>query len=188
METINLSTSSDESFVDEVKRQSGENPTLCYQCGNCTAGCVYTEFFDIPVHQVMRLIQAGQREKVMNSKSIWQCATCETCTTRCPCKIDVAKIMDTLRNIAYHERRYTDKEIKTFYESFLASVKKHGKMYEVGTLMRYNLASGHPMTDAELGPKIMAKGLLHVLPKNIKGKAEIARIFDKFEKKRRNHG
>ena len=123
MDTINLTQNSDTGFIAEVKRESGENPELCYQCGNCTAGCVYTEFFDISVNQIMRLIQAGQRETVMNSRSIWQCATCETCTTRCPCKIDVAKIMDTLRNMAFREKRYSEKEIKILYESFLKSVK-----------------------------------------------------------------
>jgi len=188
MDAINLTNSTDLSFIEQVKTESGEDPTLCYQCGNCTAGCVYTQFFDIPVNQIMRLIQAGQRETVMNSKSIWLCATCETCTTRCPCKIDVAHIMDTLRNIAFREKRYTEKEIKKFYESFLISVKSHGRMYEVGTLMRYNLTSGHPFTDAELGPKVMAKGLLHILPKRIKGKDEVANIFDKFAKKRKDHG
>lgn len=187
-ETLNLTGATSASFADEVRRESGENPYLCYQCGNCTAGCVYTQFFDIPVNQIMRLIQAGQRDAVMNSKSIWQCATCEACTTRCPCDIGVANVMDTLRNIAFREKRFTDKEIKTFYESFLVSVKNHGRMYEVGTILRYNLLSGHPFTDVELGPKLLATGLLHFFPKNIKGKDKVARIFEKFVKTRKTHG
>lgn len=188
MDTINLTKSTDKGFTEQLKKESGEDPFLCYQCGNCTAGCPYTQFFDFPVSKIMRLIQTGQRETVLNSKAIWLCATCETCTTRCPCQIDVAHIMDTCRNIAFREKRYPEKGIKTFFESFLASVKKHGRMYEVGTLMRYNMLSGHPFTDADLGPKVMAKGLLHLFPKNIKGRDEVARIFEKFAKKRRNHG
>lgn len=188
METINLTATGDSGFIDQIRKESGENPSLCYQCGNCTAGCPYTRFFDYPVSMVMRLIQAGQRERVLDSKAIWLCATCETCTTRCPCEIDVAHIMDTCRNIAFREGRHTEKEIRRFYESFLVSVRRHGRMYEVGTLMRYNLSSGHPFTDSDLGPKVLAKGLLHFLPKNIKGRDEVARIFERFSKKRRRHG
>jgi len=188
MDTINLTSSIDNGFIEQVKKESGEDPRACYQCGNCTAGCPYTPFFDYPVSQIMRLIQVGQRETVLNSRSIWLCATCETCTTRCPCQIDVAHIVDTCRNIAFREGRHREKEIKTFYESFLASVKKHGRLYEMGTLMRYNLISGHPFTDADLGPKVMAKGLIHLFPRNIKGKAEVARIYERYAKMRKNHG
>ncbi|OPY69652.1 MAG: succinate dehydrogenase/fumarate reductase iron-sulfur subunit [Syntrophorhabdaceae bacterium PtaU1.Bin034] len=185
MDTINLTNSTDASFIDQVKKESGEDPFLCYQCGNCTAGCPYTEFFDYPVSQIMRLVQMGQKDTVLNSKAIWLCATCETCTTRCPCEVDVAHIMDTLRNIAYREKRYTEKDIKTFYESFLTSLKNHGRIFELEILMRYNMTSGHLFADADLGPKVMSKGLISFTAKNIKGKNEIARIFTKFAEKRR---
>jgi len=180
MDIIKLTAGSERGFAQEVRRESGEDPLLCYQCGNCTAGCPYTEFFDYPVNQIMRLIQAGMREKVLTSKALWLCATCETCTTRCPCEIDVAHIMDTLRAMAYREKKHTEKDIKTFYEAFLASLKDHGRVFELGILMRYNLASGHILSDADLGPKVFAKGLIHFLPRNIKGRDEVARIFRKF--------
>lgn len=188
MNIINLTNSTDNGFIEQVKKESGEDPCLCYQCGNCTAGCPLTEFFDYPVSQIMRLVQSGQKETVLASKAIWLCATCETCTTRCPCQVDVAHIMDSLRNMAVREKRYTEKDIKIFYESFLTSLKNHGRVYELGILMRYNLTSGHPFADADLGPKVMAKGLIHFLPRNIKGRDEISRIFKKFAEKRKQHG
>jgi heterodisulfide reductase subunit C len=185
MDVINLTSSSDAGFVERVAHESGENPSLCYQCGNCTAGCVYTPYFDFPVSKIMRLIQAGQAETVLNSTAIWLCATCETCTTRCPCEIDVAHIMDTLRNIAFKEGRYPEKDVKKFYESFLTSLKGHGRIFELEILMRYKLATGHLFADAGLGPKVMMKGLMKLMPKNIKGKDEVLRIFKKFAEKRR---
>ena len=105
MEAIRLSAGTGEDFAGEIKRQTSQDVALCYQCGNCTAGCPYTEFFDYPVNQIMRLIQMGMREAVLSSKAIWLCATCETCTTRCPCEIDVAHIMDSLRAIAFREKQ-----------------------------------------------------------------------------------
>jgi heterodisulfide reductase subunit C len=188
MEAINLTSSTDAGFIERVARESGENPALCYQCGNCTAGCVYTPYFDYPVNKIMRLIQAGQTEAVLNSRAIWLCATCETCTTRCPCEIDVAHVMDTLRNMAFQEGRYTEKDVKRFYDSFLTSLKRHGRIFELGILMRYKLTTGHLFADAALGPKVMSKGLMGLLPKNIKGRDEVLRIFKKFAEKRRRHG
>jgi heterodisulfide reductase subunit C2 len=188
MKTINLSQSVDWGFIDQVRKESGENPSLCYQCGNCSAGCPYTEYFDYPVSMVMRLLQAGQKETILSSKAIWLCATCETCTTRCPCEIDVAEIMDCLRVIARRENKVSEKDIKTFYDSFLDSMKSHGRIYEMGILLSYNLRSGHLMTDADLGPKVMEKGKIHFFPKNIKGRDKVAQIFKRFQEKRKDNG
>src|SRR4030043_498438 len=105
MDTINLTEKTDWAFIEQVKEESGQNPSHCYQCGNCTAGCPYTQYFDYPVSQIMRLLQAGQKDTILNSKSVWLCATCETCTTRCPCEIDVAQVMNTLRIMARRDNR-----------------------------------------------------------------------------------
>jgi len=188
MEPINLTKAIDWKFIEQVKEESGQDPFLCYQCGNCTAGCPYTEVFDYPVNQVMRLLQTGQKEMILRSKSIWLCATCETCTTRCPCELDVAHIMDVLRIIARRENYVSEREVKQFYDSFLASLQKHGRVFEMGILMGYNLRSGHLFSDADLGPKILGKGKIHFLPTNIKGKDQVARIFEKFQKKRKGSG
>ncbi len=100
MGIVNITKSYDADFVRQVEKESGQDLSLCYQCGNCTAGCPYTFVYDIPVSKIMRLAQAGQKETVLKSKSLWLCATCESCTTRCPNNIDVAHIMDVLRHMA----------------------------------------------------------------------------------------
>ncbi len=182
METIRLAAETLNDFAKEIADATGQDISRCYQCGNCTAGCPYTEFFDYPVSQIMRMIQAGQREKALNSKAIWLCATCETCSTRCPCEIDVADVMDGMRNIAYREKRFSEKDIRTFYESFLESLKNHGRIFELEIIARYNLKSGHLLTDADLGPKVMKQ--LHFLPKRIKGRESVARIVKRFMEKK----
>ncbi|MCX8021630.1 MAG: 4Fe-4S dicluster domain-containing protein [Syntrophorhabdaceae bacterium] len=188
MDAINLTETIDTDFIKEVAKESGENPSLCYQCGNCTAGCPYTHFFDYPVSMVMRLLQTGQKETILTSKAIWLCATCETCTTRCPCNIDVAHIMDTLRIMARREGKVSEKDIRLFYDTFLSSMRQFGRIYEVGLLLSYNLKSGHLMADADLGPKVLSRGKIHFLPKKIKGAGEVAKIFERFEGKSDRHG
>jgi heterodisulfide reductase subunit C len=181
MDVINLSISPDLEFIRAVEEESGQNVSLCYQCGNCTAGCPYTFVYDIPVSQVMRYLQAGQKEKLLSCRSIWLCATCESCTTRCPNEIDVARIMDTLRHMARREGYAAEKNVKTFWDSFLSSVRKHGRAFEMGLLVEYIARSGRFWTDLDLGPKMLPKGKLAFRPHEIRGKAEVAKIFERFE-------
>ncbi len=173
----------DKDFIKAVEQESGQEISRCYQCGNCTAGCPLSFSYDIPVHQIMRLIQVGQKEKVLRSHAIWLCATCETCTTRCPCEVDVARVMDTLRIMARREGMVSERGIRRFYDAFLESVKRHGRLFEVGLLLRYNLQRGRPFADADLAPKLLGKGKLHFLPDDIKGIDAVRGIFERITKK-----
>ncbi|WP_054651505.1 4Fe-4S dicluster domain-containing protein [Salidesulfovibrio brasiliensis] len=177
MEILTMNKGCDASFIEAVKQESGQDPAQCYQCGNCTAGCPYTFAYDIPVNQIMRLLQAGQKERILKSKSLWLCATCESCTTRCPQGIDVALIMDVLRHMARREGHASVKNVKTFYDGFLESVKRHGRVFEVGVAANYNLKTGRFWTGADLAPKALSMGKLEFRPHEIKGREEITRIF-----------
>ncbi|MCX7968351.1 MAG: 4Fe-4S dicluster domain-containing protein, partial [Armatimonadetes bacterium] len=110
-------------FVQEVIRRSGERVDWCYQCGKCTAGCPVAFAMDIEPSRIMRLVQLGQGERVLKSKAIWLCVGCQTCTTRCPQEIDPAKIMDTLREMALEEGYIADREVVTFFKSFLDNIR-----------------------------------------------------------------
>jgi heterodisulfide reductase subunit C len=91
--------------------------------------------------------------------------------------------MDTLRIIARREGRISEKDVKLFYDSFLDSMKQYGRMFEMGIILSYKLRSGHLMGDAELGPAMMSKGKIHLLPKKIKGADKVAKIFTRFQEK-----
>ena len=182
MNLINLSHHYDEDFVRMVEEESGQKVSQCYQCGNCTAGCPYTFAYDMPVNQVMRLVQTGQRDAVLNSKAIWLCATCESCTTRCPNNIDVARVMDVLRHVARRQRRVAIGSVKKFCDAFLESIHSHGRVFEMGLLAKYVAKTGRVWTDIDLAPHIVPKGKLSFKPHNIRGKAEVAKIFERFKK------
>lgn len=118
METINLETTRDEAFLREVEAESGQKVTNCYQCGNCTAGCPCGPEYDLQVSQVMRAVQLGNKEMALSSRSLWLCVSCSTCTSRCPNNIDVAKVMDVLRHMAWKEGK-TNYAMASFWQSFL---------------------------------------------------------------------
>jgi heterodisulfide reductase subunit C2 len=182
MEPINLSTQYDGNFVRMVEEQAEQKLSHCYQCGNCTAGCPFSFAYDIPVNQIMRLVQTGQKDAVLGCKSIWLCATCEACTTRCPNAIDVARVVDVLRHIARREGRVADTDIKEFRDVFLQSLQAHGRIFESEVLAKFVAKTGKGWRDFGLGPQILLKGKLSFLPQKIQGKSEIARIFERYEK------
>ena len=90
-------------FKQLVNDLSGQQSDACYQCGNCSSGCPLAQEMDILPNKVIRLVQLGQGDDVINSETIWICASCFQCTVRCPKGIDIQAVMDTLRQIALAE-------------------------------------------------------------------------------------
>jgi len=85
--------------ADQLRDISGVNVYACYQCGNCSASCPAVEFMDIPPHQVIRLVQLGFIDELIEAETPWICAACITCTVKCPRGVDIAKVMEGLRQI-----------------------------------------------------------------------------------------
>jgi len=184
--TLAIQDTCDLDFIREVEQSSGQQVNKCYQCGNCSASCAYTEVYDYPVNQIMRLLQLGQKEAILTSRSIWLCATCQACTTRCPNNIDVARIMETLRIMSRREGMVSEADIDLFYQEFLQSVRAFGRVFETGLLPVYNFKAKKPFTDLDLAPQVLRKGKLAFLPHRIKGRKEVARIFERLEAYRQN--
>ena len=85
-------------LVKEVEELCGENLFGCYQCGTCSAGCPFIEDMDLAPDEVIRYVILDKKE-VLNSKTIWLCASCYTCAERCPRDLNLTKIMEALRQI-----------------------------------------------------------------------------------------
>ncbi|MFN3421122.1 MAG: 4Fe-4S dicluster domain-containing protein [Armatimonadota bacterium] len=170
-------------FTEEVIGRSGERVDWCYQCGKCTAGCPVAFAMDIEPSRVMRLVQLGQGERVLKSKAIWLCVGCQTCTTRCPQEIDIAKVMDTLREMATEKGYAADREVVAFFKSFLDNIRKYGRTFEPMLVFQYNLKSGHLFQDADKAPLLLSKGKLPLRPP--KGNMFAQRIFDALEGNKR---
>jgi heterodisulfide reductase subunit C len=91
------------SFKDRVKELSGENVDLCFQCGACSSGCPMTQEMDYLPSKVIRMAQLGL-EEALESKTIWVCTTCFNCEVRCPRGIDIANVMEALRQIVLRKK------------------------------------------------------------------------------------
>ncbi|WP_136797820.1 MULTISPECIES: 4Fe-4S dicluster domain-containing protein [Desulfosediminicola] len=150
----------------------------CYQCNRCSAGCPVADYFDLQPMEIVRLASYGMEDQLLASSTIWLCASCDTCATRCPNDIDITALMDVLRELALRKDiPPAVPQVPAFHASFLESVRRWGRTYEIGMIGAYKLRSGDYAGDMKLGISMLAKGKLSLLPHSIEGKPEIREIF-----------
>ena len=152
----------------------------CFQCKKCTNGCPLTFAMDIMPNQVMRLITLGQKDEVLQSKTIWVCASCQTCTTRCPNDIDIAHVMDGMRRLCRKEGfQPAEDAVPKFHDAFLAAIKSRGRVNELEMILRYKLRTRNIIADLMLGLKMFRKGRMKLFGHRVKGLKEIKSIFNR---------
>jgi heterodisulfide reductase subunit C len=176
-------------FLDELEARSGIKVSACFQCRKCTNGCPVTFAMDLYPDQIMRYIQLGLKAEVLASATIWVCASCETCTTRCPNEIDIAGVMDHLKQTLVETKgRPREAKVLAFHRVFLEDIRKRGRIFETGMMQNYLLKSGEFFTkmkdfsildEMRLGWTMYRKGRLNLLPKSIKDRQEVKNLFDK---------
>lgn len=168
--------------LKEIEDKLSQSVNVCYQCGKCSAGCPVREFADMGPNKVVRFVQLGMYEEALKSKMIWLCASCITCTTRCPKNFEIAAIMDVLRQMALKRGYTTDKNVAKFHKSFNKMIKKHGRSYELGLMMDYKFSGVNFFQDVDVAPAFFLKRKIEILPHKPKNPAVFKRIFEKVEK------
>ena len=86
-----------EDYREEILRISGVNPAKCMKCGKCSATCPAYDQMEYHPHQFVSMVQKGQIEKLMASKSIYTCLSCFACLERCPRNVEPAKLIEAVR-------------------------------------------------------------------------------------------
>jgi heterodisulfide reductase subunit C len=170
-----------ETFLEEVnKKINGVPLQRCYHCRKCTAGCPVGPHMEYNLNKVIKMIQNGKRDQVLGSSTIWICLSCETCITRCPNQIDIARMMDVLRQMAIEEGvGAREKNILKFHESFLSNMKMGGRINEPLMMVQYKLKSGDLFSDAVMGVEMFLKGKLSLLSPRTKDMKSVKDIFEK---------
>lgn len=169
-------------LLEEVTRRSGTEVSACFQCHKCTTGCPIGPDMDLLPSQIMRLVHLGAEKEALGSQAIWLCASCEACTTRCPMGIDIAGVMDALRIMAIDRQTVLpDAQGKQFNRSFLGSVRRHGRVYEMGMMSAYKLRTFDLLSDMDKVPQMLAQGKLSLLPSRSGSVKEVREIFRRAE-------
>ncbi len=174
----------DRNFADEVRERSGQNIKLCYQCLKCLVGCPLSSYMDFGPNRLIRMIQYGEKEKVLKSHAVWLCVSCMTCGARCPNEIDMSAVMDTLREMSIEEghAHEAERRVVVLHEEFVRSVKYWGRLHEVSFFIPYIVRSLDLFTNAASGVQLMARGKLPLMPRQIKGIEEIWKLYEEAYK------
>jgi heterodisulfide reductase subunit C2 len=83
--------------IEKLNELSGESVKVCMQCATCTGMCPMVQEMDFTPRKVMHLAQFGLLEKLADINTYWKCASCHACSVKCPRGIDIAKVMEALR-------------------------------------------------------------------------------------------
>lgn len=136
--------------------------TICVQCGRCSAGCPVAFESKHTPRKIIRFLQWGWLKEAGQSPFLWLCASCQTCTVRCPRGVDIAEIMLVLRRIA-QQQGWVNGEKLLSYRAFMEMIKKKGKISELHLGLKVALRKfppAHPLEDAVLFLKLLKRGKL----------------------------
>ncbi len=161
------------------------NPEDCYQCGKCTAGCPVADRMDLMPNQIIRLVQLGQSAKAAASEAIWECVSCQTCTTRCPKSVDCSSVVDMLRQQSIEQATAAvQNRTVLFQKAFLNNIRRNGRLNElelVGTFKTSafleDLAIPFLFKDAMLAPRMGMRGKLKLNGAKVRDRELVSRIF-----------
>jgi heterodisulfide reductase subunit A len=93
--SINIAKEVHDKILDEEKLRN------CFECGICTASCSVAEMLgdDYSPRRLLEDIYS-KPEEVLNSETIWFCAWCYKCHSRCPQALNLPEILLFMRTAA----------------------------------------------------------------------------------------
>jgi quinone-modifying oxidoreductase, subunit QmoC len=118
---------------------------------------------------------------VLQSHTIWLCASCYACTTECPRQIRITDIMYELKQRAIKEKVYPKRfEIPVLAEEFTKMVHDYGRISETWLVSKMYLRT-NPLAAlgmASLGLGLMKTGRFSLKQDKIERREELAKIME----------
>ena len=172
-------------LIGAVQEPAEVDLSLCYQCRKCSSGCPAARYSTMTPSEIIRRLQLGAGNELLQSDFIWLCLSCETCYARCPMQINVAAVMDALRTLSLARGAAPPKgNMPLFNRLFLDMVRRFGRAYDLPTIALYKLRIGNLSQDMEKIPTMLRKGKMAVLPPSGADKKTAKRVFRAREAKR----
>ncbi|CAA7601738.1 4Fe-4S ferredoxin-type, iron-sulphur binding domain protein [Acididesulfobacillus acetoxydans] len=160
---------------------NGMDVYACYQCGKCSASCPVYFAMDILPHQILRLLQIGEMDQVLDCESIWLCTLCSACSTRCPRGVDLPVIIEELRRAGLRRVSGPGRSQRAFHNSVLRSLERHGRVYKAGLAVSGHLSTGSRQRDARLVLALLKRGKLRMWPSRIRGRLVVRGFFQRVQ-------
>jgi len=178
-------------FGREVMSVPGcEDLVSCIQCGTCSGVCPLSIYMDYTPRQVMALTRGDFKNEVLQSHTIWLCASCYACTVECPRGIRITDIMYELKQRAIEESIYPKRfPIPVLAREFTKMVLKHGRITELLLVMRLFLKTSWfaALSNWRLGIDLAKTGRLSLKIEKIEHRKDISRMFEAIDKAKASH-
>jgi heterodisulfide reductase subunit C len=164
-----------------------KNLNRCYQCSMCSDGCPVAYAMDYFPNQIIHMVRMGLKEKVLRSTTIWLCASCETCATRCPNEIEIVGLMDVLRGESLRTGIAGPvSRIAAFHKVFVDQIKKKGRVDEASLMMSYELKTREFLAPEKareligLATQMLRKGKIKLPSLKTHSRKAIKNIFNRI--------
>ncbi|MBS3754531.1 MAG: 4Fe-4S dicluster domain-containing protein [Desulfobacterales bacterium] len=165
-------------FTQRVISRSRVNTGLCWQCKCCSSGCPFSDAMDYLPNQVIRMVQLGMKKEVLSCSAIWLCVGCHTCSMECPTAIDMAAVMDALRQTAIEEKFViAEPDILNFHKEVVNSIYRYGRTHKLEIMLRYKLTTRRFLADMDVGLRMFSKRKLDLRPSKVHHIASVRRMF-----------
>ena len=158
---------------------ASERIAMCLQCGTCTGSCPVSYAMDISPRMVIALYRAGEIEKILRSRTIWICASCYMCTTRCPQGIKITDLLYALKRTALgagvHPERFP---VYRLSQQFIGVVNRYGRNHEPSLVARYYLWRPWALLPMlKLAWRMWRRGRMSLVPERIRGVEAVRKIL-----------
>jgi heterodisulfide reductase subunit C len=172
-------------FLQEIDRIPGGDRLLrCIQCGTCSGSCPVSYAMDIQPRQLVGFFRSGDIEPILKSRTIWLCASCYSCTVRCPSGIKITDLIYGLKRIAL-DRKIHHRRLPTFALSrnFTWLVRRYGRNQEIKLIALYflRIAPWRLLGMIPLGWAMLRKGRFPWRTHKVKGIQGLRKIIAKAE-------
>ena len=157
----------------------GQKLLSCIQCGTCSATCPLSHYMDYTPRKVIAMIREGFKEEVLNSLTIWLCASCYSCYVQCPRQIHITDVMYTLKREAIAMGVYPKRHpIPVLAREFYGQVLRFGRNTESWVLIRLFLKTNifKMLKEAGLGFRLWTSGRLSLKIERIKNRAQLYKM------------
>ena len=162
-QTVIYEQAMDPDFLDEINGIPGGGKIKdCIQCGTCSGSCPVSWAMEETPRMIFSMIRSGMRDRVLDSLTIWTCASCYQCAERCPQKIKITDIMYALKRLSIREDRKRNRRAGALSRSFVETVNRYGRNHETELMARYILATNPlgGLSAAPVGLALYSRGRL----------------------------
>jgi quinone-modifying oxidoreductase subunit QmoC len=164
-----------------------EKLKACIQCGTCSGVCPLSIYMDYTPRQIMLLARADFKNEVLQSHTIWLCASCYACTVECPREIRITDIMYELKQRAIHEGYYPKHfPIPVLAREFGEMVRKNGRITEMLLVMKLFLKTSWraALSNWRMGIDLLKTVRLSLATERVEHPEEISRMLATVDAKK----